>query len=214
MSSRSVYINHACRISGDEVWYDGVHLKLPESGSQGNMLEGWYKTLQMNYPKFYKMDRMSQLALIAAELLAKEENLSEGHDAENMAVILSNSNASELSDKHFASTMRNLPSPSLFVYTLPNIVIGELCIRFGMKGENSFFVSPVFDAEETVFYVNLLHDTNRFTLCMSGWIEGNTEVAELFLYTTTTTKSGMAALHSYDNINEIYKKEWKNLSKI
>ena len=36
-------------------------------------------------------------------------------------------------------------SPALFVYTLPNIVIGEICIRHHFKGENAFFVFKQFD---------------------------------------------------------------------
>ena len=41
--------------------------------------------------------------------------------------------------------MEDFPSPALFVYTLPNIVSGEICIRNNWGGESSAFVLEGYD---------------------------------------------------------------------
>ena len=60
------------------------------------------------------------------------------------AVILFNRSSSIASDKKFLASIADkdnyFPSPSIFVYTLPNIVTGEIAIRNGYHGETSFYV--------------------------------------------------------------------------
>ncbi len=60
-------------------------------------------------------------------------------------IILSNANGSLDVDLKYAKTMQAGASPALFVYTLPNIVIGEISIRHKIKGENAFFVFKDFN---------------------------------------------------------------------
>jgi hypothetical protein len=61
-------------------------------------------------------------------------------------IVLSNSNASLDADIKYYDSVANIPSPALFVYTLPNIVIGEISIKHSFKGENAFFIFDSFDA--------------------------------------------------------------------
>ena len=44
--------------------------------------------------------------------------------------------------------MADFPSPALFVYTLPNIVAGEMAIRNKLAGETSAFVLEKYDQEQ------------------------------------------------------------------
>ncbi|HRP33422.1 MAG TPA: hypothetical protein PKV73_16110, partial [Agriterribacter sp.] len=67
--------------------------------------------------------------------------------------------------------VKNIPSPAQFVYTLPNIVIGEVSIRHRCKGENAFFVSDRFDADFMQFYVQDLFNRKRVDACICGWVE-------------------------------------------
>src|SRR6185503_17555551 len=83
-----------------------------------------YDWVQLMYPKYYKMDRLSKLGLLASEILLKEYK----RDA-STAVVLSNAHSSLDTDLRFWESAKTQASPSLFVYTLPNIVAGEICIR-------------------------------------------------------------------------------------
>ena len=53
-------------------------------------------------------------------------------------LVLSNANASLDVDLKYAKTMQTGASPALFVYTLPNIVIGEISIRIILKVKMHF----------------------------------------------------------------------------
>ena len=74
------------------------------------------------------------------------------------------------------------PSPSLFVYTLPNIVIGELCIRHKIKGEHAFFVAEVFNATFICQYVNDLMATGKIETCAIGWVESYADYQANFVW--------------------------------
>jgi hypothetical protein len=76
-----------------------------------------------------------------------------------------------------------MASPALFVYTLPNIVIGEICIRHHFKGENAFFIFERFNADFIVSYVSNLLDIQQLQVCICGWVEllGDEYKAVLFL---------------------------------
>ena len=100
-----------------------------------------YKQQIGNYPKFYKMDKLSQLGFIASELLLKQESPRKEQCADR-AVVLFNHSSSVLVDREYAKSIAvgddYFPSPSLFVYTLPNIVCGEIAVRNGYHAETSF----------------------------------------------------------------------------
>jgi hypothetical protein len=78
---------------------------------------------------------------------------------------------------------RQFASPALFVYTLPNIVIGEICIRHHFQGENAFFIFEHFDANFIEQYVGNLVNNNILQACICGWVDclGDGYKAALFL---------------------------------
>jgi hypothetical protein len=137
-------------------------------------IKSLYKQEQVAYPKFYKMDSLSKLGFISAELLLRNENPGRFQPG-SLAVVLANSSSSLDTDLAHQESIRNrsayFPSPSVFVYTLANIVIGEICIRHGLKGENAFLVSEKFNAGQLEEYVSDLLDNNRAEACICGWIE-------------------------------------------
>jgi hypothetical protein len=143
-------------------------------------LEKAYLALKIDYPKFYKMDTLSKLGFLAAELLLGSSRISD-HAAESVAVVLSNASASLDTDMRYAAAAKTAPSPGLFVYTLANIVAGEIGIRHKIKGENAFFISPAFDAELMTAYVHALfeHETRA---CLAGWVDVMGDHHDVFLY--------------------------------
>ena len=136
-----------------------------------NWLKEAYVALKLEYPKFYKMDILSKMAFICVEQL-KQSYPTNWWVNENLPQIIANSNASKYTDVHFEASYKNgaSPSPSLFVYTLPNIVTGELAIRNKWYGQNWFFVQQELDwnkLEEQII-INLF-DYKGIVLC--GWTD-------------------------------------------
>lgn len=142
-----------------------------ENSSTGDFFISLYKYLSSDYPKFYKMDNLSKLGFLAAELLLSDRKLSENYSPEETGIVFSNANASLDADMHYMASVKNIPSPALFVYTLPNIVIGEISIRHGFKGENAFFVSEKFEEAFIHFYVSDLFKRSALKSCICGWVE-------------------------------------------
>jgi len=145
-----------------------------------------YEKLKLDYPKFHKMDVLSKLIILSEELL-HDSIPNVGNLEDEMALIMANRSSSAIVDQKFIEsyTEQNNPSPSLFIYTLPNIVLGELSIRRKWHGENSFFIAEHFDAK---FFVrqcgSAFCNGNELALC--AWIEADllgNEECFLFLVT-------------------------------
>src|SRR5690606_22028679 len=101
---------------------------------------------------------------------------------DSLSVVLSNADGSLDTDLKFDRSCQNAASPSLFVYTLPNIVVGEICIRHGIRGENAFFVSDSFDAELMCSYVELVLSQPQTKVCLAGWINVVGEQHDVLVY--------------------------------
>jgi len=138
-------------------------------------IKALYKKEQVNYPKFYKMDNLSKLGFLSAELLIRNSDVLRKYNNSEIGVVISNSSSSLDTDLDYHELIRDksnyFPSPSVFVYTLPNILIGEICIRHRIKGENAFFVSEKFDPEQLGLYVTHLFDQGKIAVCICGWVE-------------------------------------------
>ena len=126
------------------------------------------------YPKFYKMDKLSQLGFIASELLLKQENPRKEQCADR-AVVLFNHSSSVWVDREYERTIEvgedYFPSPAAFVYTLPNIVCGEIAVRNGYHAETSFYILPHKDENmmHQVLASTFLDETIQSIL--TGWID-------------------------------------------
>lgn len=164
-------------LNGDRVFH---------TGEEENYLKAAYQQLGTDYPKFYKMDVLSKMAFIGTELLLP--HFPSELDLENdLQLIFANSSASQYTDNLFVDSYEKLnnPSPSLFVYTLPNIVTGELCIRHKWYGENCFFVEEAFNpAHFSEWARQALNKGN--SICLCGWVEAKTNgEQECFLFLLT-----------------------------
>lgn len=158
---------------------DDGPIDFPEMDDDGKYFKEIYKSLKIDYPKFYKMDRLCKLAFLTAEYLFNDTTILEKYSPDEVALIFSNSNSSLNTDiKHNASITdkdRYFPKPAVFVYTLPNILMGEISIRHKLRGENAFFVSEKFDAEFMADYVINLLETTKHKACLLGRTDYKTE---------------------------------------
>lgn len=161
------------------------------SSEDGMSLTDIYKQQIGDYPKFYKMDILARLAFVATEKVLSNSPLKE--EDKKPAIILFNHSSSVVADRQFFDTIRDaenyFPSPSVFVYTLPNITAGEVAIRHHLCGETSFYILP--ERDEALMQQILeatLAQTNA-TSAISGWVDAESETCyecELSMYNTTS----------------------------
>ena len=179
-------MKHSVIITPEHVLVDGNPLKNNEKGSA--LLTELYRNHIGDYPKFFKMDTLSKLGFIASELLLNAEGNRTFEPREDRAVILFNRNASLQADTHYQSTIQDpehfFPSPAAFVYTLPNIVTGEIAIRNKYFGETSFIV--IDDYDEKIIMENLINafQDPMTTSIIGGWVDCSDEEhfeAKIFL---------------------------------
>ncbi len=177
----SNYILAHTKIATNCLWHNGKLIsKIDKTNSSNTFFEEVYKSLNISYPKFFKMDGLSKLGILCAELILKDENINQLFPKETTAIVLSNKNSSLQTDVAYSKTINDFPSPSLFVYTLSNIVTGEIAIKHKITGENAFFIEPKFNAELLHNYTELLLKDNDAALC--GWLNIDEKTCEGFLY--------------------------------
>ncbi|MBL3656838.1 beta-ketoacyl-[acyl-carrier-protein] synthase family protein [Fulvivirga sediminis] len=164
-----------------------------------------YMALDLKYPKFYKMDGLCQLALLATEMLIGDGD----YKGDEIAIILGNKNASLSSDKqHYAaiaSKENYFPSPAVFVYTLPNIMLGEICIKHKITGENSCFMMENIDADFLHTYVSHLFEADNYKYCITGFVDFTEEnyIAKLFLAGSVDSSDSEATYKFDKTFNKI-----------
>lgn len=162
-------------ITPDSVVLNGEPIQTKATGVE--LLTELYRHYVNDYPKFFKMDELSKLGFVASELLLKGEE--EHHEEqEDRAVILFNRSSSICNDRKYQKTIQHdddfYPSPSIFVYTLPNIVTGEIAIRHHYYGETALYVLDQAD-EQLMNDVVMAVFADSFTKSvLTGWLDCET----------------------------------------
>ena len=177
--NREFTTTHTIRITPEEVildqqklWEGKKELGKQEGQEHHSLLTSLYKQMIGNYPKFYKMDGLSRLGFVASEILLNAEK---GDMDKERAIIFFNHSSSIASDRNYKESINGkdnyFPSPSIFVYTLPNIVTGEIAIRNHFHGETSFFILPDKDERmmEEILQASCRDAQSKSFL--TGWID-------------------------------------------
>ncbi|MBQ3635412.1 MAG: 3-oxoacyl-ACP synthase [Bacteroidales bacterium] len=173
IGKRATKTTHRVRITPGTVEVDGEKIETKSTGRE--MLTELYHERVGDYPKYHKMDMLSKLGFIATELLLGAEGGERFVDREDRAIVFFNRTSSIDTDRHYQETIADagkyFPSPALFVYTLPNIVTGEIAIRNHYHGETSFYVLAERDEEmiERVVRVTLRDEATQSIV--TGWID-------------------------------------------
>ena len=188
---------------------DAGQFEFPRMDDDGKFFKNIYKQLKIDYPKFYKMDRLCKLAFLTAEYLFTEKSILEKYAPDEVAMIFSNSNSSLDTDiKHnnsISDKNKYYSKPAVFVYTLPNIMLGELSIRHVIRGENVFFVSEKFDTGFITDYTINLLNTTKHKACLLGrtdYSEGEYESSMFFIEQSTNTAK--EELLSGENLDRLF----------
>lgn len=180
MQNKQLYIRQFCEITKQNLKLNGEVIHSSDSEDFNHFAKEIYTDQQWNYPKFYKMDALSKLAFIASELVL------ENHHDPDTAILFANRSASLDTDcKHqtsIASETDYYPSPAVFVYTLPNITIGEVSIRHDLKSESIFLVDETYPAELVHLQANYLLSSKKATQVLCGWVDYFQNKYQAFVY--------------------------------
>lgn len=173
---------HTVRITPRSVEVDGHDL--PQEKENAEMLTEVYRKLAADYPRFYRMDLLSRLAFVAVELLGRTTGAKGLHGCD---VMLFNKTSSVMSDIKHQSTIHPgegfFPSPATFVYTLPNIMVGEVAIHHNLTGSTFLCILPERDAD-AMHRVIRAHAHSNCGI-VAGWVDCSDEnsfEAEISLY--------------------------------
>jgi 3-oxoacyl-[acyl-carrier-protein] synthase I len=179
--------NHTyCRIRQQEVFVNG-ELFYQHIGDEP-FLMGLYRHLGISYPKFFKMDEMSRLAFLGSEIMMVRADRHMYAD-DGIGLLFADRSGSLATDVHFQGTLEGgIPSPALFVYTLPNIGMGEVCIRHGMHGENNFLVMEKFDAALLLQFAWPMIEQSDAKAVLISWVETQGKDHDgFFIFVTETS---------------------------
>jgi 3-oxoacyl-(acyl-carrier-protein) synthase len=202
--SSTNYITSGCIISNNAVYKNGELVCAQQSVDLAGFLLSVYRHLDLHYARFHKMDNQSKLGFLAAEVLLTDSFDKDTCQPDEIGLILSNANASLDSDQKYLKSIADIPSPALFVYTLPNIVTGEICIRHNFKGEDAFFVTDHFDANFLAGYVSGLMDTNVLQTCICGWVDVLDDDYKAALFLVEKTEKAGAVVFNAENMNKLF----------
>ncbi len=142
------------------------------TASQGaEILSELYRQHIDDYPKFFKMDGLCRLGFVASELLLNALGEQRFTERDDRAVVLFNSSGSHDADIKYQATVSEFPSPSVFVYTLPNIITGEIAIRNKYMGETSFYLLEDYDTQQMQHVLQTTFQDAGTTSILTGWID-------------------------------------------
>lgn len=160
-------------ISPQNCVLNGTPLSTHETGK--DLLKELYRNLQTDYPKFFKMDGLCRLGFIASEVLLAHREEERFIPREDRAVILVTHQGCLTTDYHYEGTIKPgegyFPSPAIFVYTLPNIVTGEIAIRNKYMGETSMYVTEAEDASRINELLEEVFMDTITTSALIGWVD-------------------------------------------
>ena len=205
MTQTKTYIQSYITIQNNEIVLNGASVFKTEPTDFADFSKQALRNFEIQYPKFFKMDALSKLAFLGSELLlspiisAEEEN--------NIALVLANKSSSLDTDVKYQESISDkenyYPSPAIFVYTLPNICLGEISIRHQLKSENSFFIFDAFNTEFMSNYSNILLNSNKADKVLCGWVEYFNEDYKAFLCVIGKEENEK---YRDENINTLYNK--------
>ncbi len=204
MSNANAYITSSCVIRRQTVVKNGAPIFEGTGEGLPEFLRSLYDRFSGQYPKFHKMDLLSKLGWAAAEILLHDVPM-EAYAPEDTGVILANTSSSLDTDERYFETVKEIASPALFVYTLPNIVIGEISIRHKFKGENAFFITDTFDIPFVTGYVQQLLDAGALQAAVCGWVEQYHDGYEAALYLVEKQPRGGAVPFTAEETEKLYR---------
>ncbi|KAA5534901.1 hypothetical protein F0919_09885 [Taibaiella lutea] len=159
----------------------------------------FYNKAAITYPKFFKMDLLSKAAFLSANTVLPKEI---EEDRLKIATVLSSKSGCLDVDKKFRESQADIASPALFVYTLPNIMLGEICIANGFKGEQMCTLTDETDCDWFDFYINDLIKNRGTEAALCGHVEATASGIEALMI--WVNKQTCNILFNLQNLSAIF----------
>lgn len=158
-------------INAGEVIVNDSAVFSDKSADFGTFIREAFKSRGENNMKFYKMDDLCKLGYVAAAWLLDGTEFGE----EECGMVLSGKYGCLDTDmKHQQIIDKEgdaASSPAVFVYTLPNVVAGEISIRHHIKGENTWFWSDDRTMSDLKHYASLMAGASDLRYCIIGHLD-------------------------------------------
>lgn len=158
-------------INAGEVLVNDSTVFSDKSADFGTFIREAFKSRGENNMKFYKMDDLCKLGYVAAAWLLDGIEFGE----EECGMVLSGKYGCLDTDmKHQQIIDKEgdaASSPAVFVYTLPNVVAGEISIRHHIKGENTWFRSDDRTMSDLKHYASLMAGASDLRYCILGHLD-------------------------------------------
>jgi len=209
-------ISTYCKVSDNQVTVNGnIVLQGQKKLLFPDFIRQVYKMFDFSYARFFKMDNLCKLGFAAAEIALKETGILSRYKEDETAILIQNRSSSIDTDTDYQQTIQDrdnyFPSPALFVYTLPNILIGEISIKNHLTGESALFVAEKPDFPFLHTYSESLIHSGKAKACIIGWVdfdrhsEDNNDVHyEAFIYIVESKENKLNFEHTKDNIITFY----------
>ena len=184
-----------CSIREGRVLLNGQLLHEAPSPDFREVMRSTYKALGIDHAKFHKMDPLSKLAFLTAEVILGEAKRA-GTFTEGTALVFANRSSCIDSDRKYQQSLddpgNEWPSPAVFVYTLPNICLGEISIRHQLFTESCFFIAKEFDPVTMNRYADPLLQAGIAQQVLCAWVEKNDDHYTSFAYLLDRADPGTA----------------------
>lgn len=194
-------------IANSRLFIDGNLVLQGESPIFVKFLKEVYKFAEIKYPKYYKMDPLSKLGFVASEVLLQDQKIDK--QAERVGIALGNRASTYLVDTKHQETINDkenyFPSPANFVYTLPNVMTGEISIRNGFKGENAVFIMEKFGGQFLTDYLNTIYKADKVDIMIGGFVDADEDHYEAFVF--LTKKGELIKAKEIDDLYSEFKKK-------
>lgn len=174
-----------CAIRQGRVLLNGRTLHHAPGADFREVMRSTYKALAVDHAKFHKMDPLSMLAFLTAEVMLGEAKR-QGSFSPATALVFANHSACVDSDRKHQQPLddpeEGWPSPAVFVYTLPNICLGEISIRHQLFTESCFFIQEKFNPVLLNLCADPLLQAGTAEQVLCGWVEKNADHYASFAY--------------------------------
>lgn len=158
-------------ISNGRISVDGKVAFQTDSADFQIFIREAFKSRGESNLKFYKMDDFCKLGYVASAWLLDGFEYGE----EECGLILSGRYGcldTDIKHQEIIDTEGDASaSPAVFVYTLPNVVAGEISIRHHIKGENTWFWSEDASMSDIREYARLAASAQDLKYCIIGHLD-------------------------------------------
>lgn len=192
-----LYITGFCRLTDVQAKTDR---DLIGENTENYPVDEWLKMLfrytGLNYPKFHKMDLLCKSAFLATEFMLRHHPLA----GSATPLIFANRTGSMVSDKKHVTILQDsgtsVASPATFVYTLPNIAMGEISIRHQLHSKNVFFIFEQFGDKNWIDYIRICFQDRQVSQVMAAWLEVSEEKIDILTFLVEKNEKGAPFLYS------------------